>query len=66
MLDAAASKHRRKRREEDLKRLEALQSGDPARILEAAMKKDARPRTLRHMGESLSLGGEESVRRCLR
>lgn len=61
VLDAAASKHRRKRREEDLKRLEALQSGDPARILEAAMKKDARPRTLRHMGETLSLGEEETA-----
>lgn len=51
VLDASAGKHRRKRLEEDLSRLTALQSGDPERILLAAMNREAGPWPLARMAE---------------
>ncbi len=49
VLDPGAHKHRRKRLEEDLGRLGALQSGDPERILLTSMKKEAEPWTMARM-----------------
>ncbi len=59
VLDAAARKHRRKRLEDDLSRLGALQSGDPVQILLASMKKEAEPWTLSRM--ALCFASDEAL-----
>ena len=59
VLDAAARKHRRKRLEDDLSHLGALQSGDPAQILLSAMKREAVPWSPAAMAGSFS--GDEAA-----
>lgn len=63
VLDAAASRHRRKTMEEELKRLGALQSGDPAEILLASMKKDAQPWALSRIAELWDCAEDEAASR---
>ena len=61
VLDASASKHRRRNLEEELTRLHALQSGDPGQILVSAMKKDGQPWPLSRMAAQLSAGEAEAA-----
>ena len=62
VLDASAARYRRRRLDEGLLRLEALQSGDPERILTAFMSGDGKPWQLADVASCLQTNPEDAGR----
>jgi len=62
VLDASASRYRRRRLDEGLLRLEVLQSGDPGRILTAFMSGDGKLWQLADVASCLQINPEEAGR----
>jgi len=60
ILDAAASRHRRRRLGEGLNCLEALHSGDPKQILLASMAREGLPFKLSDISSCLQIGAAEA------
>jgi len=60
VLDPAAARHRRRRLEEGLNRLEALHSGDPKQILIASMTRDGLPWQIAEMASCLQISKPEA------
>ena len=60
VLDPSAARHRRRRLQEGLNRLEALHSGDPKQILLASMTKDGLPWQLGDITSCMQTGADDA------
>ncbi|NLL38584.1 MAG: selenocysteine-specific translation elongation factor [Clostridiales bacterium] len=61
VLDAAASKYKRRFMEYELSRLAALYSGDPEQILLISMKKDINPWQIKHIASYLQISQQDAA-----